>query len=91
MLQPGNAQTWMFRRDPTLRAPRSRMIGTRDGIPFLKPEGVLLYKAKARRPKDEADFSVCLPLLDDAARGWLGEALAHAHPDHSWIAALSNR
>jgi hypothetical protein len=91
MLQPGDARTWMFRRDPTLRAPRSRMIGSRDGIRFLKPEGVLLYKAKARRPKDEADFRVCLPFLDEAARSWLGEALAHAHPDHAWIAAVSGR
>ncbi len=72
MMESGDAQTWVFRRDPSIRAPRSRMIGTRDGVRFLKPEGALLYKAKATRPKDEADFAVCLPGLDDAARAWLG-------------------
>ena len=27
-------------------------------------------------------------VLDDAARAWLAEALARAHPDHPWIATL---
>jgi hypothetical protein len=91
MLEPGDAQTWVYRRDPSIRAPRNRMIGTRDGVRFLKPEGALLYKAKAIRPKDEADFAVCLPHLDSAARAWLGDALARAHPQHAWIAALAGR
>ena len=89
MMESGDAQTWVFRRDPSIRAPRSRMIGTRDGVRFLKPEGALLYKAKAARPKDEADFAACLPALDDAARRGSAEALSRAHPDHPWIAALS--
>ena len=80
MMEPGDAQTWVFRRDPSIRAPRNRMIGARDGVRFLKPEGALLYKAKAARPKDEADFAVCLPHLDGTARAWLREALARAHP-----------
>ncbi len=91
MMEAGDAQTWVFRRDPSIRASRSRMIGMRAGVRFLKPEGVLLYKAKALRPKDEADFAACLPNLDDAAREWLADALMHAHPDHAWIAALSGR
>jgi len=91
MMEPGDAQTWMFRRDPSIHAPRSRMIGTRDGVRYLKPEGALLYKAKAARPKDVADFSACLPHLGDAARFWLGDALARVHPNHPWIAALSDR
>ncbi len=79
----------MFRRDESIRAPRSRMIGTRDGVRFLKPEGALLYKAKAAREKDQLDFAACLPVLDDAARAWLAGALARAHPNHPWIATLS--
>jgi hypothetical protein len=64
------------------------MQGTRDGVPFLRPEGVLLYKAKLQRPKDEQDFASVLPKLDPSARNWLRDALRIAHPDHAWIAAL---
>lgn len=91
MLEPGDAQTWVFRRDASIVAPRNRMIGQRDGVRFLNPEGALLYKAKAARPKDAADFTACLPHLDAAARSWLCESLARVHPEHPWIAALSDR
>jgi hypothetical protein len=88
-LEPGDSEVWICRRDPAIRAPRSAMIGTSaSGIPYLGPEGVLIYKAKARRPKDEADFAASLPLLDAARRRWLADALARAHPGHPWLAAL---
>lgn len=44
-------------------------LWVRPDIPCLRPEGGLLFKAKACRPKDEQDFEVTLP--------W--------HPDHPWI------
>ena len=89
LLEPGDPDLWIFRRDATIRRPRSAMIGTSaNGVPYLKPEGVLIYKAKARRPKDEADFAACVPLMDAAARRWLKDALARAHPGHPWLAAL---
>ena len=49
---------WLFRRDARLCRPLST-IGrqTEDGLPYLAPEIQLLYKAKAPRPKDEADFA----------------------------------
>lgn len=61
---------------------------TADGVPYLRPQAVLLFKAKARRPKDEADFARCRPFLEPDARTWLGQALQRAHPGHPWIAAL---
>jgi hypothetical protein len=88
MLEPGDANTWIFRRDERIRAPRSDMIGLRDGIPHLKAHGALLYKAKGQRPKDEADFAIAAPLLSAAERAWLIETLSLAHPGHAWIAAL---
>ena len=91
MMEPGDAHTWVFRRDESIRAPRSKMIGTRNGVRFLKPEGALLYKAKAAREKDQRDFAACLPALDDAARAWLANALTRAHPNHPWIETLSRR
>ncbi len=42
-----------------------------DGIEYLRPEIQLLHKANGLRPKDQEDFEVCLPLLDDTARRWL--------------------
>jgi hypothetical protein len=88
MLEPGDSQTWIFRRDERIRAPRARMLATRDGVPYLRPEGVLLYKAKLARPKDDQDLAQVLPRLDPDARDWLRDALQLAHPGHRWIPAL---
>jgi hypothetical protein len=88
-LEVGDRDTWVFRRNAAIRRSRSRMIAvTADGVPYLRPEGVLLYKAKATRAKDAADFEVCAPLLEPEARAWLCEALARAHPGHPWIGRL---
>ena len=89
LLEPGDGDTWVFRRDEAIRRPRSQMIATTAaGIPYLKPEGVLLYKAKAPREKDEKDFSLCAPLMEPAARVWLKDSLARVHPSHPWLATL---
>lgn len=88
MLEPGDAQTWVFRRDERVRAPRSQMMRVRAGIPYLAPEAVLLFKAKYVREKDEADFGACLPRLEGDARTWLVNALSRVHPGHAWIARL---
>jgi hypothetical protein len=86
MLEPGDAYTWVFRKDEAIRAPRSFMVQrSSDGIPFLAPHGVLLYKAKAARPKDEADLTACLPRLELEQKVWLASALEHVHPSHPWI------
>ncbi len=61
---------------------------TEGGIPYLAPEAILLFKAKYRRDKDEADFSRALPKLDAAQRRWLGACIARAHPGHAWLEAL---
>lgn len=88
-LEPGDERTWVFRRQAEITAERVAVTGrTADGIPYLRPEAVLLFKAKARRPKDEADFAGCLPRLGDEARAWLARALRLAHPGHPWIEAL---
>ena len=89
MLEPGDARVWTFRRDPSISAPREFMVDrTADSVPFLAPQGVLLYKAKAPRPKDEADFSACLPRLTPPTRTWLRDALQRVHPGHPWIEQL---
>jgi hypothetical protein len=89
MLEPGDAATWVFRRDERIRAPRAELhLHTRAGVPYLAPQGALLFKAKRQTAKDEADFAAAAPGLSDAARAWLRGALALAHPGHPWSAAL---
>jgi hypothetical protein len=89
MLEPGDADTWVFRRDETIRAPRGAMIGrSRGGIPFLLPQAVLLFKAKDTREKDRADFAEVLPSLDAGARAWLRAMLVRTAPEHSWLGSL---
>ena len=90
LLEPGDHETWLYRRDRGISRPRRQMIGvTVEGVPYLEPEGVLLYKAKATRAKDETDFRACAELMSAEARRWLREALRHAHPGHPWIDDLT--
>ena len=90
MLEPGDEATWVFRRDEAIHAERSLMIRrTVDGIPYLAPMGALLFKAKACRPKDRADFETCRPRLSTNEREWLVNALQLVHPRHNWIGRLT--
>jgi hypothetical protein len=58
------------------------------GIPYLRPELVLLFKAKHARPKDQRDFDETIPHMTPAQRQTLGELLARARPGHHWLASL---
>jgi hypothetical protein len=87
--EPSDGDTWICRRDASLRMPYERLIErTRDGIPYGRPEVVLLYKAKHTRPKDDDDFAVVLPRLEPERRRWLREALELVHPAHRWLPDL---
>ncbi|MGZ9724245.1 nucleotidyltransferase domain-containing protein [Rhizobium miluonense] len=89
MLERGTSSTWIYKRDPSIQAPRSEIIRISDtGIPYLAPAAVLLFKAKYLRDKDEADFARALPRLDFAERETLRRWLDLAHPNHQWLAAL---
>jgi hypothetical protein len=88
-LENSDGLEWRSHRDPRLAlAVPDVYLRTADGIPFLRPELALFYKAKHTRDKDEADFALTAPRLDDAARarlvGWLGLV----HPGHSWLDRL---
>ncbi|MET0412933.1 MAG: hypothetical protein ABW217_16625 [Polyangiaceae bacterium] len=89
MLDPGDAETWIYRRDERLRAPRSQLIGWRDSIPYMKPEVVLLFKAKAPREKDERDLELCLAHLPEDAKRWLARSLQDHYPQHAWLRRLT--
>ena len=81
--------TWWCRRDTSIRRPYDDVVRTSaDGIPYLAPEIALLFKAKHRREKDQADFDGTAPLLSAAQRRWLGASLETVHPGHAWLAQL---
>jgi hypothetical protein len=87
--EPHDGDTWICRRDETIRLSYREIIHhTDDGIPYLAPELVLLFKAKHARGKDQADFDRTVPLLTRAQRETLAELLDRTHPGHPWLADL---
>jgi hypothetical protein len=87
--EPSARDTWICRRDERIRLSYDEVIeSTADGIPYGRPEIVLLFKAKHARPKDDADLSAVLPHLDAERRRWLSDALKLVHPGHRWILEL---
>ncbi|MBS7546011.1 nucleotidyltransferase domain-containing protein [Ancylobacter oerskovii] len=89
MIERGTPATWVYKRDPAITCARDEAVGrTPDGLPYLKPAIVLLFKARHRRPKDEADFASAVPRLSVEERRRLKAWLARAHPGHDWGAAL---
>ncbi|MEO3752595.1 hypothetical protein [Streptomyces sp. B6B3] len=88
--EPHEGGTWICRRDKRLRLPYDTIIErTADGIPYLTPELVLLFKAKAPRPKDQTDFDATLPLLSRTRRNTLSGWLRRVHPGHPWLEELT--
>jgi hypothetical protein len=80
---------WLYRRDRRIGLPVKKLTTTTtDGKTIIAPEVQLLFKSKARRDKDEADFATCLPHLAQDQRRWLRAALALINPTNPWLASL---
>jgi len=87
--EPSEGETWICRRNGLIRMPYERLIErTEEGIPYGRPEVVLLFKAKAARSKDEDDFEAVLSVLDGERRRWLARSLELVHPGHRWLEQL---
>ncbi|MGW6701004.1 nucleotidyltransferase domain-containing protein [Nocardia sp. NPDC055049] len=87
--EPHDGDTWICRRDPTITLSYTELIRTTaNGIPYLVPEVVLLFKAKANRPKDHADFLRVLPLLPEYRLTRLNSWLTQLYPDHPWLTEI---
>ncbi len=85
LLLERDADNWVYRRDPRVtRAWGLLSFRSASGFRVLAPEVVLLFKAKGRRERDQADFETLLPRLSDGSRAWLRAALDLAHPGHRW-------
>jgi hypothetical protein len=80
------AGAWHYRRDPSISVPLDelgRISG--GGVPYVRPELILLFKAKSPRERDEADLEAVLPALDEPARARLAAWLPAGHP---WLGRL---
>lgn len=87
--EPHDGDTWICRRDEKIRLPYSDIVHhTQDGIPYLAPELVLLFKAKHVRRKDQTDFEATVPHMTPGQRETLAELLTRVHPGHPWLTAL---
>ncbi len=90
MLNESNGDEWLFRRDERIRRTIQSLTWLKDGVPHLAPEIQLLFKSKAPRPKDEADFEAALPLLEQRHKAWLRNALELVEPGNPWLARLTS-
>jgi predicted kinase len=90
MRNPDDGGQWVCRRDRRIRRPYAEAMSfTSDGIPFLVPELVLLFKGKNTRPKDDEDLAATIRELNAETRSWLAGALEQVYGrDHRWIPAL---
>lgn len=84
---------WRFRREPTIIRDIGRAtFRSDDGIPYIAPELVLLFKSKytgsKERAKDQVDFQTIYPELEPERRAWLRWALTTCEPGHPWLERL---
>jgi hypothetical protein len=88
--EPSDGDTWISRRHDDIRLPYDQVIDrSDDGIPYGRPEIVLLFKARhADEPKNQVDFEATLPRLEPGQRRWLAESLELIHPGHRWLGEL---
>ncbi len=89
LLNETTGNLWQYRRDQRVTRGLSEIgLQSRMGIPFLRPEIVLLYKARNPRGRDGDDFRQASRMLGDDSRAWLRSALEVCHPGHPWLPLL---
>lgn len=86
---PGAPGQWVNRRLLSMTLPLDEATWLDpEGIRYVNPEILLLFKAREARPKDEADLAEILPLLSKRRLTWLRDTLAQVHPGHAWLERL---
>jgi len=91
LLNETSDMDWVYRRDSRVKLPLAlAILNSADGVPYLAPEIVLLYKSKNAREIDELDLQNVRSHLDPQQRSWLADALRLTAPEHPWLNALEN-
>jgi hypothetical protein len=81
---------WHSRRNSKVRLPLAEFGVLSDkGIPYVTPEVLIFYKAKAPRRIDEIDLDALLPILSLRQRMWVLDAIRATYgEEHPWLARL---
>ena len=86
LLNETNGNEWIYRRNKMVRRPLAKCyLVSKEGIRFLCPEVVLLYKSKNPNAKDEQDFAGIVKHLDAERREWLRDSIAVCEAGHHWL------
>jgi hypothetical protein len=89
MLVEADSDEWVSRRDVRIRGKRTALFEVYNGLPCVRIDVQLMYKAKAPRAKDEQDFAACLPRMTTVEMHRLPDNLQLLYPDgHPWLTAL---
>lgn len=89
MIQEDDATSWFFRRDDRVHGRLDELAVMIDGVPCLRTDLQLLFKAKSARPRDDLDFMQALPALSARERQTLWDWLDLTSPNgHPWMPAL---
>jgi hypothetical protein len=89
LLNEHTDRDWIFFRNEAVTRSVDEIGAERDGVPFLRPEIVLLYKAGDQSPKNETDFAAVRPHLSQTASLWLRQGLEEIAPGHPWVPQLA--
>jgi hypothetical protein len=85
LIESPEGEEWVFRRDSRVRYKASEVALLSDeGVPYLRPEIQLLYKAKQPRATDDADLAAAWPLLSPSATRWLPHSIEKSVPECHW-------
>ncbi|MCL2446146.1 MAG: hypothetical protein FWD06_05215 [Oscillospiraceae bacterium] len=83
---------FLFARNHDIKRSLNKAILHANGVPYLAPELVLLYKSQpADHTENQLDFECAAVKLNAEQRAWLQHALAVLFPDgHKWLAKRSS-
>jgi hypothetical protein len=82
---------FIYHRDPQITRDLELAILERDGVRYLAPELVLLFKSKTLSKKNTDDFQVVIDYIDRDAKKWLIKALSRLYEDsHPWLDQLQD-
>lgn len=89
MIERGTTDRWVYKRNSAISQPRDQAIYLNDqGIPFLAPANVLLFKAEHIRKKDQQDFDRVLPHLRPHEKVLLHRWIVSEYVEHPWLEQL---
>lgn len=89
LLNETDGNEWIYRRNEKIRRPLANCyLVSKEGVKFLCPEVVLLYKSKNPNAKDEQDFTGIIKYLDTERRGWLRDSITVCDARHHWLRHL---